>query len=298
MKVSTSVPAAVLDPARLAAVRRTGLLDTGPEEAFDRLTRLAATLLGTPFAFVTVVDDTRSFWKSCIGVGSIDPADRQNPVRESFCQYVVGADAELIVSDTRADARTAANPSIESMGVAAWAGFPIHSPDGLVLGTFCAVDTSARQWTPHDVEVLSTLAQAAAGEIALREAVDDARTATRRAEQATAMAQRATAQITHLAGTLQESLLPPHLPQIPGAQVAVRYRRGGDGADVLGDFYDVFPPYAAPGPRSWGMYPARCRSGQDDRPGPIHVARCRSPVQHSQREPRHPQHRPPRLVHR
>ena len=241
MTVSTSVPAAVFDPARLAAVRRTGLLDTGPEEAFDRLTRLAATLLGAPFAFVTLVDDSRSFWKSCIGVASTDPADRQNAVEHSFCQYVIGADAELIVPDARADPRTADNPSIELMGVAAWAGFSVRSPDGLVVGTFCAVDTSVRQWSPHDIEVLQTLAQSASGEIALREAVAAAEAATRRAERATTRAEAATAHAAQLADTLQESLLPPLLPHVPGMQVAVRYRRGAGGADVLGDFYDIFP---------------------------------------------------------
>jgi serine phosphatase RsbU (regulator of sigma subunit) len=245
---SPGVPAQVFDPARLAAVRRTGLLDTGPEEAFDRLSRLAATLLGTPFAFVTVVDDTRSFWKSCIGVDSTDPAQRQNTVQESFCQYVVGSGAELVIGDARLDERTADNPSIESMGVIAWAGFPVRSPDGLVLGTFCAVDTVARQWTPHDVQVLQTLAQAAGGEIALRQAADDAQAATRLAESATAQAREATAAAEHaaeqaaqLADTLQESLLPPHLPTVPGVQVAAHYRRGAGAADVLGDFYDVFP---------------------------------------------------------
>lgn len=120
---SGQLPSHILDPARLAAVRRTGLLDTGPEEAFDRLTRLAATLLGTPYAFVTVVDETRSFWKSCIGVSSTDPAERQNAVGDSFCQYVIGMDAELIVGDAEADPRTRDNPSIELMGVHAWAGF-------------------------------------------------------------------------------------------------------------------------------------------------------------------------------
>ncbi|MBE1490771.1 PP2C family protein-serine/threonine phosphatase [Plantactinospora soyae] len=246
--MSTNVPALVFDSGRLAAVRRTGLLDTGPEEAFDRLTRLAATLLGTPFAFVTIADDTRSFWKSCVGVDSDDPADRQNRVEQSFCQYVIGSGTELIVPDARSDVRTAGNPSIELMGVAAWAGFPIHSPDGQVLGTFCAVDTAVRQWTRRDVDVLSTLAQAAAGEIALREAVDVARAATAQAEHATAIAEAATAlaeevgaQASQLADTLQESLLPPHLPQVPGVEVAVRYRRGAGGTDVLGDFYDVFP---------------------------------------------------------
>lgn len=255
MTVSTSVPAVVFDPARLAAVRRTGLLDTGPEEAFDRLTRLAATLLGTPFAFVTVVDQTRSFWKSCAGMPRRDLAHRQNRVQDSFCQYVIGSAAELVVSDARVDCRTAQNASIESTGVAAWAGFPIRSPGGHVLGTFCAADTAARQWTPHDLDVLRTLAQAAAGEIALREALDDAQAATRRAQEATARAEQAAegaraataraedaaAQIAQLASTLQESLLPPLLPQVPGVEIAVRHRRGGGGADVLGDFYDVFP---------------------------------------------------------
>jgi sigma-B regulation protein RsbU (phosphoserine phosphatase) len=222
----------VFDPVRLAAVRRTGLLDTGPEEAFDRLTRLAATLLGTPFAFVTVVDDIRSFWKSRIGVAG---ADRQNTVQQSFCQYVIASGTELIVPDARADRRTAENPSIELLGVAAWAGFPVRSPDGQVLGTFCAADTSVRQWTPHDIEVLETLSQAVAGEIALRQAAEDARAATVRAEAATTRAEQ-------LAETLQQSLLPPHLPEVPGVEVAVRYRRASAGeADVYGDFYDVFP---------------------------------------------------------
>ncbi|GIF22430.1 serine phosphatase RsbU (regulator of sigma subunit) [Actinoplanes tereljensis] len=234
--------ARILDPGRLAAVHRTRLLDTGPEEAFDRLTRLAATLLGTPFAFVTIVDDTRSFWKSSVGIDSTDPADRQNTVQQSFCQYVIGSGAELIVTDARTDPRTAANPSIDLMGVAAWAGFPVRSPEGHILGTFCAVDTSTRQWTAHDVEVLHTLSQAAAGEIALREAVDNAEAATARAEAATAVAETATVRAEQLADTLQESLLPPHLPAVPGVDIAVRYRRAAGGkADVYGDFYDVFP---------------------------------------------------------
>ena len=265
----SGVPARVYEPARLAAVRRTGLLDTGPEEAFDRLTRLASTLLGAPFAFVTVVDDTRSFWKSCVG-DSADPAVRQNLVEQSFCQYVIGSDSELIVTDATADERTHGNPSIELMGVRAWAGFPIRSPEGHVLGTFCAVDTVARDWTAHDIEVLHTLSHAASGEIALRLAVDDAHDATRRAihaadlagaatrsaEQATAEAQRAALQALDaaeeaamLSRTLQESLLPPRLPHIPGLDVAARYLRGGRGADVLGDFYDVFPATRD----SWGV---------------------------------------------
>jgi phosphoserine phosphatase RsbU/P len=269
INATPAVPPQVHDPVRLAAVRRTELLDTGPEEAFDRLTRLAATLLGTPYAFVTVVDDTRSFWKSSVVVGAAESTHRQNPVEESFCQYVIGTGRELIVADVAADSRARGNPSIDLMGVAAWAAFPIRSPDGLVLGTFCVVDTVPRDWTPHDLEVLETVSYAAAGEIALRVAATEAKEATRRATSANALAQAATRRAEAAAGdahratlqaleaaeeaamlsrTLQESLLPPHLPTIPGMQIAARYLRGGRGADVLGDFYDVFRSVRG----SWG----------------------------------------------
>ncbi|WP_088285790.1 PP2C family protein-serine/threonine phosphatase [Kineosporia sp. A_224] len=225
---------AVLSPSRLRAVAATGLLDTAPEEAFDRYSRLASTLLGTPLSFVTVVDDTRSFWKSCIGVESDDPADRQNTVQESFCQYVVASGKPLVVDDAATDPRTRDNPSVRSMGVAAWAGWPVWSPDGEVLGTFCVVDTTPRTWTERDEQVLETLSQAVAGEIALRASRDEAYAAAedlRRANQA----------LSGLARTLQESLLPPRLPDPPGLEVAARYLPGKGGAQVVGDFYDVFP---------------------------------------------------------
>ncbi|MEO6570758.1 MAG: SpoIIE family protein phosphatase [Ilumatobacteraceae bacterium] len=161
-------PTPILDPARLAAVRATGLLDTPADEAFDRLTRLACQLLGAPFAFVTVVDETRSFWKSCIGVASDDPVDRQNMVEESFCQYVIQTDDALVVGDARLNPLTSSNPSIDSMGVLAWAGFPLRSIDGHVLGTFCVVDTITRDWTTDEVDVLRSLAGAVESEIRLR----------------------------------------------------------------------------------------------------------------------------------
>jgi serine phosphatase RsbU (regulator of sigma subunit) len=209
----------VHDRTRLAAVRATGLLDTPAEEPFDRLARLATVTLDAPLAFVTVVDERRSFWKACIGVDAHDPADRQNAVEESFCQYVVGLDAELVVGDAASDPRTRDNPSIEAMGVAAWAGFPLRAPSGEVLGSFCVVDTVARAWTARDVEILRTLAEAASGEVALRAA----------AEQSAALAR-----------TLQQTLLPPVTPRVPGLQVGALYRAAGGGTEVVGDFYDVF----------------------------------------------------------
>lgn len=225
---------AVRSAARLAAVQRSGLLDTDPEEPFDALARLAAELLETPFAFVTVVDDERSFWKSCVGTATGPGSPRQNAVEESFCQYVVDRDEALLLPDAREDPLTWSNPSIESMGVVAWAGYPIRAPGGEVLGTFCVVDTRVRSWSERDARVLRGLAQAATTEVGLRMALGDAR-------EAESDSRRCAREAEVLAATLQQSLLPPALPVLPGWDVAARYRAGGRGVEVLGDFYDVVP---------------------------------------------------------
>ena len=210
---------AVLDPLRLAAVRSSGLLDSASEEPFDRLARLAAKVLKAPLAFVTVVDETRSFWKSRIGLEGDAALIRENPVNESFCQYVVRSGRSLVAGDAANNPLTRENPSIKGMGVAAWAGWPLRSPDGQVLGTFCVVDVVPREWAQDELDVLEALADAATGEIALRESL-----------------QRASA----FARTLQQSLLPPLLPSVEGLDVAGSFRPARDGFGVLGDFYDVF----------------------------------------------------------
>ncbi len=165
-------------PERLEAVAATGLLDTELEVVFDRLTGLAGAVLGAPWVFVTLVDERRSFWKSCFGVEATAASDRQNTVGESFCQYVVATGDTFLIDDAREDARTKDNPSIASMGVVAWAGCPLRSASGEVLGTFCAVDNKARHWTPADADLLETLAGAASSEIQLRTALAEAQSTT------------------------------------------------------------------------------------------------------------------------
>ncbi|MGH2872074.1 MAG: GAF domain-containing protein [Solirubrobacteraceae bacterium] len=150
---------------RLAALAETGLTGTGPEDAFDRYTELAAALIGAPLAFVTLVDAEQYHMKSAVGLAEGEP--RCGLVEQSFCRYVVGDGRPLIVEDAASDTRTHDNPAIDLAGVAAWAGYPIHDPSGAVLGTFCAVDTSPRTWTDGDVYILAVLAAAVSSEIAL-----------------------------------------------------------------------------------------------------------------------------------
>lgn len=163
---------AVRDPGRLAALTRSGLVGTGPEDAFDRLTELAALVIGAPRAFITLVDAQRYSYKSTVGLA--DGAPRSGLVEQSFCRYVVGAGRPLIVEDARRDERTWDNPAIALHGVAAWAGYPVRARGGEVLGTFCVVDAVPHRWTEVDIQVLATLAQAASTEVALRMAEADA----------------------------------------------------------------------------------------------------------------------------
>jgi serine phosphatase RsbU (regulator of sigma subunit) len=187
--------AGVRATARLTAVGRTGLMDAAAEESFDRLTALARRLTGAPFAFLTVVDDERSYWLSRQGIPADGPEG--NTVAESFCQYVVDSGEPLVLGDVVRDERTRDNPSIASMGVRAWAGFPVHTPDGEILGTFCVVDTRVRDWSAADVALVQDLAEVASGEVALLLAarrVEESRVAAEaaavEAETATALARR------------------------------------------------------------------------------------------------------------
>ncbi|AEV84540.1 GAF sensor-containing diguanylate cyclase [Actinoplanes sp. SE50] len=183
------LPPAVFDPARLAAVRSTGLLDTGPEEEFDALTRLAVQVTGAGRAFVTVVDDRRSFWKSCIGGPDLLVEQRQNLVHESPCHLLIATNRELISDDARRDPRIRDVPAVEQLGIGAWAGVPVRDRDGQVIGGLCAVDDQRRAWEPHQVETLHTLAEAASAQIKLRQELDRSRAQAARLD-ATARAER------------------------------------------------------------------------------------------------------------
>ena len=84
-------------------MQATGVLDTEPEQAFDDLADVAATITGCERAFITLVDEDRSFWKSCVGVDLRQAGGRQNPVRESFCYFLVGLGDRFVVEDAAED---------------------------------------------------------------------------------------------------------------------------------------------------------------------------------------------------
>lgn len=157
----------VSNPERVAAVRRLLLLDTEPEEAFDRLTRLAAHLLGVPVTAVCIVDRDRQFFKSGHGLPAAWESSRQTTLEHSICKHVVATGSSVIIPDTRTDPRTGSDLVLAEMGVMAYAGIPLITA-AYTVGTFCAVDVEPRDWSDDDVRLLREVAAIALDQITLR----------------------------------------------------------------------------------------------------------------------------------
>jgi formate hydrogenlyase transcriptional activator len=168
----------VENEARLDALRRTALLDSPPEEAFDRLTRLATTVLRVPVALVSLVDGDRQFFKSHCGLSEPLASSRQTPLAHSFCQHAVGSLEPLIVADARRDLRFGHTHAFSELGMLAYAGIPLITSEGHALGTFCVVDRRPHDWTEEEIGILRVLATSTVSEIELRRLVGELRTMT------------------------------------------------------------------------------------------------------------------------
>ncbi len=135
------------DPKRLAALRASGLLDTPSDPSFDKLAQTWARMLNAPLALVSLVDSDRQFFKSVIGsLPEPYASTRQTPLTHSFCKHVVATGQPLIVEDARVNKDLKDNLAIKELGVIAYAGIPLTTPDGHVLGTLCFIDNRPRAW--------------------------------------------------------------------------------------------------------------------------------------------------------
>jgi signal transduction histidine kinase len=146
------------DPKRLEVLAATALLDSPPEEAFDRLTRLASNMLGTPIALVSLVDDQRQFFKSQVGLPEVMAAQRTTPLSHSICQYVVGSGAPLVVGDARQHPLLQSHAAVRDLKVVAYLGIPLTTPGGQTLGSFCTVDAQPRIWEEREIKIMQDLA--------------------------------------------------------------------------------------------------------------------------------------------
>ena len=155
---------------RLRALERADLLDTPPEEPFDRLARLTAQLLNVPIVLMSIVDRQRQFFKAQVGLSAPVATKRQTPIAHSFCQWVVTADEDLVVDDARNHLVLAANPATIELGIVAYAGVPLRSDPDETIGSFCAVDMKPHRWDARELRALHDAADVAQGLTILRQA--------------------------------------------------------------------------------------------------------------------------------
>ena len=140
--------------ARLSTLRVLQVLDTAPEERFDRLTRMARRLFQVPIALVSLVDADRQWFKSAQGLDL-----HETPRDLSFCGHAILSDDILLIPDAHADPRFADNPLVTGPPhVRFYAGCPVRAPSGHRLGTLCLIDHVARGFDSDDQATLRDLA--------------------------------------------------------------------------------------------------------------------------------------------
>ena len=147
---------------RLETLRALGILDTPPEERFDRLTRMAKRLFQVPIALVSLVDADRQWFKSCDGLGSTE-----TPRDVSFCGHAILGDDLLIIPDARGDVRFEDNPLVVGEPhIRFYAGCPLRAPNGHKVGTLCIIDREPRSFEREDLDALRDLASLVERELA------------------------------------------------------------------------------------------------------------------------------------
>ncbi|MEZ5360895.1 MAG: GAF domain-containing protein [Bryobacterales bacterium] len=149
---------------RLQTLHSLGLLDTPPEERFDRVIRLARRIFDVPVAVISLVDAERQWFKSCLGL------DVQETPREiSFCGHTILSANALIVEDAQLDPRFCSNPLVtRPPHIRFYAGRPLFVGPGSAIGSLCVLDAKPRTFSSADHDSLRDLAAIVADELKRR----------------------------------------------------------------------------------------------------------------------------------
>ena len=152
------------ETARLEALLNYQILDTLPEDAYDDITLLASEICGTPMAAVSLIDSTRQWFKSKVGL-AIPETARDN----AFCAHAILEPDITIVSDTEADVRFADNPLVTGEPwIRFYAGAPLLTQKGEALGTLCVIDQVQRTLTEKQINSLRALSRQVLAQMELR----------------------------------------------------------------------------------------------------------------------------------
>ncbi len=158
-------PIPVDDERRLQALREILILDTPPEERFDRVVRFAAEEFEMPIVLVSLVDAGRQWFKARVGL-DVCETDRES----SFCGHAIMEPGILIVENALEDERFHDNPLV--VGAPAlrfYAGAPLQLPGGEIVGTLCMIDRRPRTLDAVDQAIFSSLRDLVVGELVSQE---------------------------------------------------------------------------------------------------------------------------------
>ena len=196
-----------VEQSRIEAVRELGLLDTPPEERFDRVVRLAKRVFDVPTVAVNLIDDDRLFVKSAVGAD----AGTSMPLDLAFCRRTVETRQALVLTDARLDSEWADHPLVTGdPGIVFYAAWPLAGPGGQVVGALCLIDHQPRALSHGDAALLDDLARWVETELAAD------------ADAVQAM-------------EIQRRLLPQKPPDVLGYDIAGRCQPA---FNVGGDYYD------------------------------------------------------------
>lgn len=140
---------------RLVALREYEIMDTPPEQAFDDLTRLTSFICDTPIALVTLLDLRRQWFKSKVGLSA-----SETPLEQAFCVHAIAQENVFIVPDATRDERFSSNPLVTGDPfVRFYAGAPLVTPEGVGIGTLCAIDRVPHELSQQQQDALAALAR-------------------------------------------------------------------------------------------------------------------------------------------
>ena len=158
---------------RLNTLRGYAILDTHPEDRFDDLTRLAASICGTPISLISLVDEHRQWFKSKIGLEAC-----QTPREDAFCAHAITSQELFVVPDASHDPRFATSPLVlGEPHIRFYAGAPLAAPNGHNLGALCVIDRVPRQLNCEQLESLRILSRQVMAQVILGKNLQDLRTA-------------------------------------------------------------------------------------------------------------------------
>lgn len=151
---------------RLDALQALKILDTAPEESYDRLVQLAIDLFQIPICYIAFLDEKRQWFKSKQGL-----KQKQTPRKIAFCNETIKGSKPLIINDTYLDERFANSPLVQhDPRIRFYAGVPLTDPQGYNVGTFCLADTIPKKLSTKQLDLLLNLANIAKEQLSLRNA--------------------------------------------------------------------------------------------------------------------------------